>query len=268
MSRRAIQGSRAIVTGASSGIGREVARELARQGARVVITARREDRLRELAGQIAAEGGRVEWVAGDITDPEVRAKTIQTAADCFGGLDVLVNNAGVGATALFRDADPTRVRRVMEVNFFALVEMTRLALPLLAKGNRPIVVNVASILGHRGVPNRSERRLNEQLADFHPPAQRVVTHVHRGAIEPGLDRRFVHLAEVFIEPQEDLLCGVLGVFPAAHHAPGRSQDQALVQPHQTFQRGLLRLGAPHQLAADTYERHSQDNTPGWTGTLK
>ncbi len=108
-----------------------------------------------MAGQIAAEGGRVEWVAGDITQPEVRAKTIQTAVDCFGGLDVLVNNAGVGATGLFRDADPVRVRRVMEVNFFALVEMTRLALPLLAKGSRPIVVNVSSILGHRGAPYNS-----------------------------------------------------------------------------------------------------------------
>ena len=72
--KRKIQGSRAIVTGASSGIGREVARELARQGAKVVATARREDRLRDLAGQIAAEGGRVEWVAGDIADPEVRAR--------------------------------------------------------------------------------------------------------------------------------------------------------------------------------------------------
>ena len=72
--KRKIQGSRALVTGASSGIGREVARELARQGASVVAAARREDRLRELAGQIAADGGRVEWVAGDITDPEVRAE--------------------------------------------------------------------------------------------------------------------------------------------------------------------------------------------------
>ena len=81
--------------------------------------------------QIAADGGRVEWVAGDITDPEVRARTTQTATDCFGGLDLLVNNAGVGAMGLFADADPERVRRIMEVNFFALVEMTRLALPLL-----------------------------------------------------------------------------------------------------------------------------------------
>ncbi|HUT11876.1 MAG TPA: SDR family oxidoreductase [Thermoguttaceae bacterium] len=156
MARRRIQGSRAIVTGASSGIGRALAVELARGGAELVVTARREDRLRELADEITAQGGRVETVAGDITDPQTRQKTIDTAVATFGGLDILVNNAGVGATGLFEDADPQRVRRIMEVNFFALVEMTRLALPLLKQGTRPIVVNVGSILGHRGVPHNSE----------------------------------------------------------------------------------------------------------------
>ncbi len=154
--KRDIQDARAIVTGASSGIGREVARQLARQGAKVVLTARRQDRLEELARQIAAEAGRAECVAGDITDPAVRARAIETAQASFGGLDILVNNAGVGAMGLFDGADPQRVRRLMEVNFFALVEMTRLALPLLKRGRRPIVVNVSSILGHRGVPHNSE----------------------------------------------------------------------------------------------------------------
>ena len=160
--RRTIHSSRAIVTGASSGIGREVAKELARQGGSVVLVARREDRLRELAEQIAAAGGwhghpaRVQCVAGDITDPAVRARAIEAARESFGGLDILVNNAGVGAMGLFDGADPARVRKIMEVNFFALVEMTRLALPLLKQGNRPIVVNVSSVLGHRGVPYNSE----------------------------------------------------------------------------------------------------------------
>lgn len=156
MAKREIKGSRAIVTGASSGIGREIARELAQQGASVVVTARREDRLRELAEEIAAGGGRVEMVAGDVTDPAVQRKAIETVQAAFGGLDILVNNAGVGAMGLFEDADPGRLRRLMEVNFFALAEMTRLSLPLLKLGNRPIVVNVSSILGHRGVPYNSE----------------------------------------------------------------------------------------------------------------
>lgn len=156
MSKREIQGSRAIVTGASSGIGREIARELARNDAELVITARRKDRLRQLADQIQADGGKVQLVAGDITDPAIRRQTIDTVQSCFGGLDVLVNNAGVGAMGLFEHADPPRARQIMEVNFFALVEMTRIALPLLKRGTNPILVNVGSVLGHRGVPHSSE----------------------------------------------------------------------------------------------------------------
>ncbi len=153
--KRDLKNRRAIVTGASSGIGRALSVELARQGAEVVAVARREDRLRQLAEQIAALGTPVETVAGDITDPATRQRAVDAAQSRLGGLDILVNNAGVGAMGPFEDADPQRLRRVMETNFFALVEMTRLALPLLKQGVRPIVVNVSSILGHRGVPYNS-----------------------------------------------------------------------------------------------------------------
>ena len=156
MSQREIRGSRAIVSGASSGIGRAIALELARQGAGVVAVARREDRLRELAAEIAAAGGKVETVAGDVTDPAVRQKTIEIAQSSLGGLDILVNNAGVGAVGRFDESDSERLRHVMEVNFFSLVEMTRLALPLLKLSAKPILVNVGSILGRRGVPYNTE----------------------------------------------------------------------------------------------------------------
>jgi short-subunit dehydrogenase len=154
--RRNIQGSRAIVTGASSGIGRAIALELARQGGKVVCTARREDRLQALAKEIEALGGNVACVAGDVTDPVVRGRCFEAAQSHFGGVDILVNNAGVGAIGHFETADPQRVRRLMEVNFFALVEMTRAALPLLKRAPRPIIVNISSILGRRGVPCNSE----------------------------------------------------------------------------------------------------------------
>jgi short-subunit dehydrogenase len=154
--KRSIRGSRAIVTGTSSGIGRAVALELARQGAGVVVVARREDRLRELVAKIVSLGTPVEMVVGDMTDPAVRQRALDAALSKLGGLDILINNAGVGALGPFEDASVERVRRVMEINFFSLVEMTRLALPSLKQGVRPIVVNVSSIVGHRGVPNRSE----------------------------------------------------------------------------------------------------------------
>ena len=154
--KRKLHGSRAIVTGASSGIGRATALELARHGVGLVIVARREDRLREVTDRIAAVGGTAIAVVGDVTDRDVRQRAIDAAREKLGGLDILINNAGVGAMGLFVDADPERARRLMEVNFFATVEMIRLSLPLLQQGNRPIVVNVSSILGHRGVPYSSE----------------------------------------------------------------------------------------------------------------
>jgi len=156
MARRDIQGSRVIVTGASSGIGRAIALELARQGGKVVCLARREDRLQSLAKEIVSLGGSIVCVAGDVTDAVARARCMEAAQSHFGGLDILVNNAGVGAIGPFETADPQRVRRIMEVNFFALVEMTRSALPLLKQGRRPMIVNISSILGRRGVPYNSE----------------------------------------------------------------------------------------------------------------
>jgi len=156
MPKRTIQGSRAIVTGASSGIGREIALQFAAAGAEVVVVARRRERLETLAAAIPGEGGRAEIVVGDLTEPNVRQQAVDTAVAQFGGLDILVNNAGIGAMGLFENADPARVRQVMEVNFFALVEMTRVCLPALKRGARPVIVNIGSILARRGMPHTSE----------------------------------------------------------------------------------------------------------------
>jgi len=156
MARRNLRTARAVVTGASSGIGREIALELARCGTRLVLTARRAERLAELQAEIEAMGGTAVFVAGDITDPVSRRRVLERATVEFGGLDILVNNAGVGAIGPFQSANEQRVRHVMEVNFFALVEMTRDAIPLLLRGQRPIIANVSSVLGHRAVPNKSE----------------------------------------------------------------------------------------------------------------
>lgn len=154
--RREIAGSRAIVTGASSGIGRALALELARHGADLVLSARRQDRLEALAAEIRAGGRRAECVAGDLTDARVRQAVLDAAHQRLGGLDLLVNNAGVAALGRFEDANPDRLRQIFAVNFFSLVELTRTALPLLKQGRRPSVVNVGSILGHVAIPHLSE----------------------------------------------------------------------------------------------------------------
>lgn len=156
MARRGIKDSRAIVTGASSGIGRALVLELARHGAAVVAVARRADRLAELAEEVSHLGGKIETIAGDVTDAAVRKMAVDTAITRFGGLDILVNNAGVGAVGPFENASPSRARTVMEVNYFAAIEMIRLALPHLHQGRQPIIVNVSSIVGLRGTPLNSE----------------------------------------------------------------------------------------------------------------
>jgi len=156
MARRSIEGCRGILTGASSGIGRALAVELVRQGARLVVVARRRERLDELAGLLADASGRVEVLAGDVTLSDVRQAAVDRAVSAFGGLDLLVNNAGGGAMGRFDLASTDRLRQVMELNFFVAAELIRTALPLLKAGRKPMVVNVGSILGHRGIPGCAE----------------------------------------------------------------------------------------------------------------
>jgi short-subunit dehydrogenase len=156
MTRRAIKGCRAIVTGASSGIGHALVTELLRRGAKVVATARRGDRLESLASETRSFPGEIVTIVGDITREETRQALVACATDRWDGIDLLVNNAGIGVIRDFDQSDPDRLRQLMEVNFHAAVEMTRAALPVLRGGRQPMIVNVASILGHRGIPHYTE----------------------------------------------------------------------------------------------------------------
>ena len=152
MARRDLKDGRALVTGASSGIGQAMAAELARGGVDLVLVARRADRLEQVVNQLACYGRAVFPVVGDVTTPAVRQRALEVARDQLGGLDLLVNNAGISAHGRFVDANAERIRQIMEVNFFAATELMREALPLLQQGRQPMVVNVGSILGHRGLP--------------------------------------------------------------------------------------------------------------------
>jgi len=144
-----------LLTGASSGIGAVLASMLAKEGADLVLLARRKDRLQNIAERIGQQfsSRKVVLVDGDITDAAVRHRAVQSAIEQLGGLDILINNAGVGATALIEETTPETLRRMFEVNFFALFELTQLALPHLKKGIEPMMVNLSSIVGLRGVPH-------------------------------------------------------------------------------------------------------------------
>jgi short-subunit dehydrogenase len=154
--RRSIAGIRLLITGASQGIGLALAEAAAGRGAKVLAAARSADLLEELAHRVGAAGGTLEIVQADVTIPADRQRMLQSAEWHFGGIDVLVNNAGIGATGHFADVSPDRMRKIFEVNFFGLTETTRAFLPMLKAGNRPAIVNISSIAGKRGIPARSE----------------------------------------------------------------------------------------------------------------
>jgi short-subunit dehydrogenase len=149
---RDLAGLRVLVTGASSGIGRCIAEQAVQSGARVALAARSADRLDEVAHQLGTAGRRVVAVPTDLRDDGERHRLLETVVAQLGGLDVLVNNAGVASWGHFAGSSEAILREVMEVNFFAPAELIRLAIPHLARGKQPAVVNVASMCGRRGVP--------------------------------------------------------------------------------------------------------------------
>jgi short-subunit dehydrogenase len=155
MARRPISGLRTIVTGATSGIGRALVVELVRRGAMVVAMGRRDDRLQSLVAELNAPNN-YRFVVGDVTRPEDRVAVLETTKRELGGLDALVNNAGAGVFGMYENGTEAQLRRIMEVNFFAPALFMREALPLLKAGDKPIIVNVASVLAHRAVPEKSE----------------------------------------------------------------------------------------------------------------
>jgi NAD(P)-dependent dehydrogenase (short-subunit alcohol dehydrogenase family) len=154
--RRELRGRVVLLTGASRGIGRRLAVILAGRGARLALAARSADDLTRVADQLRSGGADVLAVPADITSPADRARLVDAAVGHFGGLDVLVNNAGIGAFGDFSSSSEEVLRREVEVNFFAPAEMTRLCVPHLARGRQPAVVNVASLCGRRGLPDWTE----------------------------------------------------------------------------------------------------------------
>ena len=140
----------ALVTGASAGIGVELARQLAAAGARVVISARRVERLEALMAELGAE--RVRAAPADLAEPGAATRLVEETLAAEGRLDVLVNNAGYGQLVPVDEQTPEAVERQMQVNFHAVVEAMLAAIPAMRERGGGAILNVGSVVGHFGLP--------------------------------------------------------------------------------------------------------------------
>ena len=143
-----------VITGASSGIGEAMAKEYAAQGAKVVLGARSVQKLQLLAGDIRSKGGQAAYCGVDVTDPSECKELIDTAVREFGGIDVLICNAGISMRAIFDDVDLGVLHKLMDVNFWGTVNCCKYALPYL-QASKGSVVGISSVAGLHGLPGRT-----------------------------------------------------------------------------------------------------------------
>jgi short-subunit dehydrogenase len=143
-----------VITGASSGIGKALAFEMAARNAWVVIAARSESKLAAIEAELKKSGKQVLAVKTDVSSEQDCRNLIDAAIDKFGRIDILINNAGISMRALFKDLDLSVIRHLMDVNFWGAVYCTKYALPHLLKV-RGSVVGVSSVAGFKGLPGRT-----------------------------------------------------------------------------------------------------------------
>ena len=151
---RTFKGKTVIVTGASSGIGKALAEHFAALGANVVLGARHGDRLQQIVAQIEERGGSAAYAVCDVSKEADCKNLVKTAVDRFGGVDVLICNAGISMRALFDDVDLSVLHKLMDVNFWGCVNCTKYALPYIQQSHGSIV-GVSSVAGIHGLPGRT-----------------------------------------------------------------------------------------------------------------
>lgn len=192
-----LDGRTAVVTGASSGIGRAIAETLGDAGAHVVLGGRTPDAMAESVAKIAAAGGTAEAHAGDIRDPAVARALVEQATASTGRLDIMVNNAGVSFPEPILDGDPEHWRTMLETNVLALLVGCQAAVRAMrACGAEGHIVNISSVAAQRrdsgvyGATKHAVNAINETLRrELQEDPIKVVT-VMPGAIATSFARNF------------------------------------------------------------------------------
>jgi NADP-dependent 3-hydroxy acid dehydrogenase YdfG len=209
----ALTGTTALVTGASGGIGAAAALSLAAQGANVALAARRKDRLDELVERIKADGGTALAIQTDITDRAQATAMIEQTVATFGGLDTLVNNAGIMLLGPAESAPIEEWDRMIALNVQGLLYATHAALPHLlaaAEGPRATadIVNISSLAGRVPIAGSAVYSLTKHgVGAFTEALRQEVTgrHVRVSLIEPGpvATELFTHIRPEILEAGKD-----------------------------------------------------------------
>ncbi|MFF4161200.1 SDR family NAD(P)-dependent oxidoreductase [Streptomyces sp. NPDC001678] len=190
-----LSGCAALVTGASSGIGAAIALALARQGAGLALVARRAERLERLAATIRGEGGTCAVLPADLSEDARARDAVEDAVRSLGRLDVVVNSAGYVARGAVEEGDPEQWRRMVDLNFTAVLNIARAALPHLvgaaADGRRGVadLVNISSVAGRIVRKNNSVYSATKHaVCVFSEALRQELTGraVRVGVVEPGL----------------------------------------------------------------------------------
>ncbi len=192
--------TRALVTGASSGIGETFARRLAARGTHLVVVARREDRLDALAAELASARVDVEVLPADLLTDEGLATVERRLAAPEQPVDLLVNNAGFGITGTFAESPLERDLAMVELNVVALVRLTRAGLVAMAERGSGAIVNLSSLAGFQAVPSTAVYAATKAFVTSFTEA---VAEEARGsgvrlqALCPGLTRTEFHEVNAF-----------------------------------------------------------------------
>ena len=190
-----LDGTVALVTGASSGIGEATARALAGQGAAVALAARRGERLEQLAGEIKAKGGRALIIEADLTDQTQAAAAVERTVTAFGRLDTVINNAGVMLLGPAENAPLEEWDRMVSINVRGLLYVAHAALPHLLKAAEDSprrvadLVNISSVAGRKPRATAAVYDLTKfGVVGFSEALRQEVTrrHVRVSIVEPGV----------------------------------------------------------------------------------
>src|SRR6185436_6231550 len=232
-----LDGQIVIITGASAGIGEATARWLAREGATVVINARRAERLDVIKREIEAAGGRVLAVTGDVTSAPDRERLVQETMRAFGRVDALVNNAGYGQRGPIELVPVEAIRQNFETNFFSLIALTQLVIPIMREHKSGRIVNISSVAGRIARPLSS-------VYDATKHALEAVSDGLRGELAP------FGIKVVIIEPGF-IITEFLGVASEVsrdvmeHDSPYAA---AIAARNESMQRLRKMAGTPNEIA--------------------